>query len=218
MEKLSKLEDLVNENVKEYINFKDLVKNIDNLREKGYNFIDEQSYITEKAGHMSIVNNIDFMLAENLIPRRDFEYEVKNLYKINEIIPENSVKPVAFVYDDSIEKNYIRGYLTKSNSESIPLKEYIHKGLKGEICLSPDKIVYMEKQINDISLKLKQADTYNRIPPSVFAAENIQVDKNNNIILMNTNYMLVFSERKSKYIDNEIRKTIKYLDKAKKKL
>lgn len=218
MEKLSKLEDLVNENVKEYINFKDLVKNIDNLREKGYNFIDEQSYITEKAGYMSIVNNIDSMLAENFIPRRDFEYEVKNLYKINEIIPENSVKPVAFVYDDSIEKNYIRGYLTKSNSESIPLKEYIRKGLKREICLSPDKIVYMEKQINDISLKLKKADTYNRIPPSVFAAENIQVDKNNNIILMNTNYMLTFFERKSGYIDNEIRKTIKYLDKAKKKL
>lgn len=195
MGEIRKLEDIVK--VKEgkydkYIDLDDVLNNIDKLKEEDYNFIDYRGYNPA---------------------------EIKNIYnvskEINKIIPKNSAKQVALIYSKSIEKAYldstdnIVGYLTKS-PKAIPLKEYLEKYLKnytdkhGQECHKQLTIIIdMAEELDEIVSKLIRdgmyesmppVSIYDSIPPSAFNTENIQVDKNNNLILMNTNYKLIGNE------------------------
>lgn len=212
MEKISKLEKLMDG--RKHVNFEEL-PDLKCLKENGYNFIDEKTYLIEKAAYLSGINNIDFMLAINYIPRKNFIEEYNNLTKINKTIPKNSVKPLVLVYDNSIKKDYIRGYITKSSSETTNLKKYLQEGLDGKIYFDIEMIMSLERQLEHISNKLKKEDIYNSMPSTAFDIENIDVDKNNCIVLMNMNHHLSFNKSNGKVNDNELKKTIKYLTKIK---
>ncbi len=212
MEKISKLENLVDG--RKRINFEEL-PDLGYLKENGYNFIDEKAYLIEKAAYLSGINNIDFMLAINYIPRRNFIEEYDHLTKINEAIPKNSVKPLVLVYDNSIKKDYIRGYITKTSSETTNLKKYLQEGLHGKIHLDIEMIMSLERQLEHVSNKLKKEDIYNSMPNTAFDIENIDVDKNNCIVLMNMNHYLSFNKGNGKTNDKELKKTINYLNKIK---
>ena len=149
MEKISKLEEVIRKDNKNYIKIEELPK-INELQEKGYNFIDENVYLAEKASYLSNFQNIDPLVAYYMVPKRNFKYEFENLLRINKLIPENSVKPIALVYDDSLKKNYVRGYITKTDGKIYPLKSYLKSKSKAEYT-NTDNII---KIINDIENQL----------------------------------------------------------------
>lgn len=215
MEKISKLEEVIRKDNKNYIKIEELPK-INELQEKGYNFIDENVYLAEKASYLSNFQNIDPLVAYYMVPKRNFKYEFENLLRINKLIPENSVKPIALVYDDSLKKNYVRGYITKTNGKTMKLKEYINNKLKEGTNIN-NVIISIEQQINLLMETLKNAEMYNKVPIGTFDMDNINVDSKNEVVLFNMNYLLSFSDINTKLHDKDIKKTIKYLEKMRHK-
>ncbi len=208
------LEELIRESndKRKYIGIASLTgkSNMDN---NGYHFIDEKEYIAITAGNLSVFHPEITSFAQYMVFKRDFEYEFKNLDKINKIIPENSVKPIALVYDNSISKNYIRGYITKTNGKITNLKDYLKE--KRNVDLSADQILDIKNQLITAKEKLKKADIYNRLPESTFSIKDIYITEKNKVVLMNMNYLLDFSVKNTKGLDKELKNTIKYLDKTK---
>ncbi|MCL4391432.1 hypothetical protein M1112_01925 [Candidatus Parvarchaeota archaeon] len=213
MEKWNKLEELIKYNGKggKYIDVADLDKN--DLINQGYNVCDEKEYTIRTAAYIALLNPVYSDYAQNLVLKRDFEYEFKNLEKINEIIPDNSVKPVAFVRDDSVSNGYIRGYITKTGKVT-NLKELIKEN---SMDFTSDNILKIENTLEKITDRFKKTGMYNRLPTSIFSVENIYLNEKKAVVLLNVNYLLDFSEKNEKVLDNELNKTIKYLDKIKRK-
>ena len=114
-----------------------------------------------------------------------------------------------------LKKDYIRGYITKTSSETTNLKKYLQEGLHGKIHLDIEMIMSLERQLEHVSNKLKKEDIYDSMPNTAFDIENIDVDKNNCIVLMNMNHYLSFNKGNGKTNDKELKKTINYLNKIK---
>ncbi len=116
---MNKLEEIISENEEgtKYIDFSKLPSKQE-IRKRGYNFIDEEEYIRNTANYLSCFMLGNGNYVDGFIPKRNFKEEYENLNEINKMIPENSVKPIALVYNNSISKNYIGGYITKTNSKT----------------------------------------------------------------------------------------------------
>ncbi|MGC8533712.1 MAG: hypothetical protein ACP5MV_03755 [Candidatus Parvarchaeum sp.] len=211
--KNSNLMNLIEETNKgsKYVNIKSL-PNRTELENQGYHFIDEKAYITEISAFisMSYPETVDF--APYLVMKRNFKHEFEELGKINEIIPENSVKPIALVYDDSISKNYIRGYITKIDGRVTPLKNYLT--LEKKINSGIENIIDIENQLYASVNKLKSAKIYSKLPEGTLSLDNIYVTEKNKVVLMNLNYFLDFSDKNPKYLDKELKRTIRYIEKS----
>lgn len=212
--KNSKLEGLIKEGDKgqKYINVTSL-PNKTEMENQGYHFVDEKEYIINVESYMSIFHPIDSDLVYCMILKRNFENEFKKLGEINKIIPENSVKPIALVYDDSISKNYIRGYITKTDGKVVSLKNYLALEKKNNLGIK--NIIDIENQLYASVNKLKSTKMYNKLPEGTLSLDNLYVTEKNKVVLMNTNYLLDFSDKNTKYLDKELQKTIKYLEKLK---
>ncbi|MCW1295011.1 MAG: hypothetical protein QXP07_04140, partial [Candidatus Parvarchaeum sp.] len=63
--------------------------------------------------------------------------------------------------------------------------------------------------------KLKVSKMYNKLPRGALSLDNIYVTEKNKVILLNTNYFMGFSDKDPRYLDKELQKTIKYLEKKK---
>ena len=214
MEKWNKLEELIKSDGKgrRYIDVTALPDKNDIIR-RGYNVCDEKEYTVRTAAYIALFNPMYSDYAQNMVLKRDFEYEFKNLEKINEIIPDNSIKPVAFIRDDSVSKGYIRGYITKTDKVT-NLKESIKENPAG---FTSDNILKIENTLERITDKFKKTGMYSRLPAGIFSVENIYLNEKNEVVLLNANYLLYFSEKNEKVLDNELNKTIRYLDKIKHK-
>jgi len=219
MEKNKKLEDLIkiDSNKQSYIDVVDMPKKVE-MEAEGYNFVDEKGYIIRTAAYISLFSPEIADFAQSLVYKRDFPREFENLRKINEIIPKNSVKPIALVYDNSISKNYIRGYITKTDSSLIPLRDYLNLEKEKIAEIDAGNVNDIENQLLAAVDKLKASNMYNKLPEETFSLDNIYITENNKVILMNMNNLLCFSDKNPKYLDKELKKTIKYLEKSRKKL
>jgi hypothetical protein len=245
----SKLEELVRQNSKgiSFVNSASVPRKTE-LEKQGYHFVDENEYINKTEAYLSLFypNNPD--LTYHLILKRDFENEFENLSEINKIIPENSVKPIALVYDTSISKDYIRGYITKTDGELGSLGDYLASERKRHKIVDNIKFrllragyVYVpsnmslnsfihrylcntgsisniENQLISIVNKLKAHNWFNKLPTGTFSLDNMYLTKKNKVILMNINYLMDFSNNNTKYQDKELKRTMKYLEKQRRKL
>jgi hypothetical protein len=213
-----KLEELIRQSndKKKYIDIASLPGKPE-MNDAGYHFVDENEYIITTAAYMSLFHPESTDFAQSMVLKRDFEYEFKNLDKINRVIPENSVKPIALVYDNSVSKDYIRGYLTETNGKITNLKDYINLKEEKNADLSAGDILDIETQLTTLADKLKTSGMYNRLPDSTFSIKDIYITEKNKVVLMNMNYLMDFSDKNPKSLDKELKNTIKYLDKAKSK-
>ncbi|MEM0143480.1 MAG: hypothetical protein QXL94_05970, partial [Candidatus Parvarchaeum sp.] len=119
------LDELVESAKKEkFTNYFDLPDKAE-LEKDGLKFIDERQYILTTAAYIGFFNPQVQDISENLVNKRDFNYEFDNIDKISKLIPENCVKPVSLVYDDSIAKGYICGYVVDTRGKNQPLKQYL---------------------------------------------------------------------------------------------
>ncbi len=211
-----KLEELIRQNndKRKYIDVASLPGK-SKMNKIGYHFVDEKGYIITTTAYLSLFHPESADFAQSMVVKRDFEYEFENLEKINGIIPENSVKPIALVYDNSVSKNYICGYLTETNGKITNIKDYINLKEDRNMNLSANDIIDIENQLTTLADKLKTADMYNKLPKGTFSIKNIYITEKNKVILMNMNYLMDFSDKNPKDLDRELKNTIKYLDKAK---
>ncbi|MCW1295225.1 MAG: hypothetical protein QXD02_04425 [Candidatus Parvarchaeum sp.] len=216
----SKLEELIKQDSKGigYVNFASMPGKIE-LEKEGYHFVDEKDYIMKVESYISVFHPNNPDLAHCMVLKRNFENEFEKLGEINKIIPENSVKPIALVYDNSISNNYIRGYLTKTDGELYKLKSYLKLEKEKVKDIGSDNITKtvtdIENQLSESVNKLKVSKMYNKLPRGALSLDNIYVTEKNKVILLNTNYFMGFSDKDPRYLDKELQKTIKYLEKKK---
>ncbi|MCL4397142.1 hypothetical protein M1494_02235 [Candidatus Parvarchaeota archaeon] len=187
------------------------------LEEQGYHFVDENEYIAKTEAYISLFHPNTSDLAHHLILKRNFENEFEKLEEINSIIPENSVKPIAMVYDNSISKGYVRGYITKTDGRLTTLKDYLTLEKERTEDFNASNITNIESQLSASVDKLKASKMYNKLPRGTLSLDNIYVTEKNKVVLMNMNYFMGFSDKHPKHLDKELKKTIKYLEKTKNK-
>ncbi len=216
----SKLDELIGQSkggIKS-VNFASMPSKIE-LEKQGYHFVDEKEYIANVKSYISVFHSSNSGLEHYMILKRNFESEFEKLGEINKIIPENSVKPIAIVYDNSISNNYIRGYLTKTNGEIYKLKSYLKLKKEKVEDVGSDNITEIitdiENQLFESVNKLKASKIYNKLPIGALSLNNICVTEKNKVILLNINYFMGFSDKNPKYLDKELQKTIRYLEKKK---
>ncbi len=211
----NKLEEVIGKN--KYVDVSDMPKK-DELAKNKLKFIDENEYIDITAANMSNFNPLYAEYARNLITKRDFKSEYSNIEKINMILPENCVKPVVFVTDNSISKGYIRGYLVELNGKDIKdMQGYIKDIKKKRYLPAKGEIEDIEGQLLYIKEKLIAKGIYDTLPIETFSADNLYINEDKKVLIMNMNYALTFNKKNEKIIDSGLEKTIKHLEKVRTK-
>jgi hypothetical protein len=196
------------------IKMTDLRENFD-LKGKGYIIIDEVAFNNYMSSYIStITGNPQHQV---LLFKRDLEGEYNSMKKLNKLLPEHVPEPVAMILDGAKSREYLRGYLLKSD-DSTPIREALYIKRKDR---TPDMYKEKARIIDSVVEQLKSIKNiheangeYNRLPLWTFDADNLRLTSNRKVLLLASNDNISFLDKDKIHIDKSLDKTIHYLNKT----